>query len=81
MSTTLNQLDSFHRFETERALNAEGKVTIDELFELWREENTTSEGKVADRLAVEAALQDMKNGDTGQPFDDFDREFRKRNAI
>jgi hypothetical protein len=31
--------------------------------------------------AIEEALTDMANGDHGIPFDEFDRDFRKRHNL
>jgi hypothetical protein len=81
MPVTQQHIDSFHRFATERLSDGGADLSIDELFELWRIENPTPEQLHADVLAVKAALRDMEAGDTGQPFEDFKREFRAKNNI
>jgi len=80
MKATFDQIDSVHRFATERLLEG-NDLTIDALFELWRMQNTTAEERKADLLAVKAALRDMQSGDTGQPFEEFDRECCRRNGL
>jgi len=34
-----------------------------------------------DVAAIREALDDMRNGDRGMPFEEFDREFRKRKLM
>ena len=36
---------------------------------------------LARNAAIKEALDDMANGDAGMPFDDFDREFRRRHQL
>ena len=81
MPVTPDQIDSFYQFATERLDNGGAQCTIDELFELWRLENPTPEELHEDVLAVQASLRDMQNGETGRPFEEFSREFRRRNNL
>lgn len=81
MPVSKQQIDSFHRYATERLGNGGAELSIDELFELWRIENPTPEELYTDVLAVKAALRDMEAGDTGQRFEEFQREFRAKNNI
>lgn len=81
MPVTQQQIDSFHRYATERLSNRGAELSIDELFDLWRIENPTPEELHADVLAVKASLRDIEAGGTGQPFEDFKREFRAQNDI
>lgn len=81
MPLTQEQIDSFHRFASEQLRNGPAEVTIDELYDLWRARNPAPEELHADVLAVKASLRDMENGDPGQVFDEFQRNFRARNNI
>ena len=58
-----------------KAHMAEGAVSLDELYDRWREVHPAAE----DALAVQASLQDMERGETGRPFEEFAADFRKRN--
>ena len=75
MATSLEKtIDDFARFAKSHSTE---DVTIDELYDRWRE-NTF---KDIDALAVQASLHDMERGETGRPFDKFADEFRKKNSI
>jgi len=73
MTTSLDdKIEDFTRFAKNHSSE---DVTIDELYDRWRE-RTFQE---TDALAVEASLRDMQQGETGRPFDEFAEEFRKKN--
>jgi len=75
VATSLDEkIEDFTRFAKSHSSE---DVTIDELYDRWRE-RTFQE---TDALAVEASLRDMEQGETGRPFDEFAGEFRKRNNL
>ena len=75
MATNLEEtIDDFARFAKE---HSSSEVTIDDLYDLWRERAR----KETDAMAVRASLEDMKNGETGRPFDEFAEEFQEKNNI
>jgi len=75
MATSLDdKIEDFTRFAKSHSSE---DVTIDELYDRWRE-RTFQE---TDALAVEASLRDMQQGETGRPFGEFAEEFRKRNNL
>jgi len=75
MATSLDdKIEDFTRFAKGHSSE---DITMDELFDRWRE-RTFQE---TDALAVEASLRDMEQGDTGRPFKEFAGEFRKRNHL
>lgn len=77
MATTELDIDRFARFAKERIASGCAELSIDELFDQWRIQHPPEE----DTLAIQASLRDIERGETGRPFDEFAREFRKRNDI
>lgn len=71
------QIDSFHRFASER-IRAGSQLTMDELYDLWRLEHATPTELDENVRAVQAALDDWKNGDRGVPLEDAIREIREK---
>lgn len=65
--TTKEQLDSFHQFASEQIDNGGTHLSLDELYELWRTNNPTADELADSATAVNAAIADMKAGDTGRP--------------
>jgi hypothetical protein len=82
MSTDAYQeLQSFHQFIGAQ-LNSGGRcLSPEEAVEAWRLENRTAEEYAADVQAIREALEDMDAGDKGIPWDEFDRDFRKRHNL
>ncbi len=76
MSTTKDELEDFTRFATAR-LSDDATVSLDEIFDDWWENQHINE----DRAAVAASLQDMQNGATGIPYDEFAERFRRLNKL
>ena len=46
-----------------------------------QQQHSESQGDADEVAAIKEALDDMANGDAGMPFDDFDREFRRRHNL
>jgi hypothetical protein len=68
--TTIDQIDEFSVFAKER-LGSEPDRSMDELYEEWRRRAF----KDVDALAILASLRDLKNGERGQPVEEFLAEF------
>ena len=81
VSVTIEEIDSFSEFARERLNNGGADSTIDELFDEWRYKNPPADVARNDLLAIKASLLDMKNGETGRPFDEFITEFRRRKSL
>jgi hypothetical protein len=77
MATTEQNIDNFAQFAKELLGNGGAELSIDELYDRWRQ----SESSAEDAHAIQASLRDMENGETGQPYEEFADEFRKRNGI
>ena len=75
---TQAQLDSFHRFASERLAEGAPAMSIHMLVDLWTSE-MRSRHQGVDVVAVREALADMEAGDRGRPaeqvIDDVSEEF------
>ncbi|HEY3391415.1 MAG TPA: hypothetical protein VGK58_01820 [Lacipirellulaceae bacterium] len=82
MSTDANyELQSFHQFIGEQLSTGHASLSPEEALELWRLENRSPEEYQADVEAIREALADMEAGDTGRPWEEFDREFRTKHKL
>lgn len=72
MSTTLEQLDEFHRFARERLSQGEPELSIEDCLRLWRA-RVEYEETVA---AVRQGVADIEAG-RGRPFAEVDAEIRR----
>jgi hypothetical protein len=60
---TSEELDDFHQFAKERIARGNARMSLTELFDIWRIEHPTQDELEANVLAVKAALGDMEKGD------------------
>ena len=51
---------------------------IDELFDLWRIENPNDDDTAENVAAINAALEDFRNGDRGRPAGELSRQLRMK---
>ena len=80
MKATEELIEDFRSFALER-LRRGADLSVDELYDCWRQENSDENQAREDLLAVKASLQDMDRGERGQPFDEFARDFRARHSL
>ena len=66
MTTAEQDIDSFTQFARERLRGGGSDVSIDELFDLWRIENPSDDETSENVAAINAALDDFRNGDRGR---------------
>jgi hypothetical protein len=78
---TINELQQFHAFIAEKLTNGGVPLSPEEALDEWREQNPDPFDTEDDLAAIQAALDAVANGDRGVPFDEFDREFRKKHNI
>ncbi len=78
---TQQQIDSFHDFATQHVSNGGAGLSMEQLFDLWQEQQPTAEELTESVAAVQAALKDMENGDTGRPVEDVIAELRNEAGI
>jgi hypothetical protein len=65
MSTAEQDINSFANFALQKIESGEQNLSIDELFDQWRAENPSSEQFAEDVAAVQASMQDYRNGERG----------------
>lgn len=75
------ELREFHRFLTEKVGSQTTDLSPEEALDEWRRLHPQEEALDEDEAAIREALDDIAKGDRGIPFDQFDREFRKRHSF
>ena len=56
-------------------------LTPENALDLWGSENPSRAEFAEATAALQEAIREMESGDTGQPLDDFDHEFRDSRGI
>jgi hypothetical protein len=56
-------------------------LTPEEALDLWRLQNPCPDEFAKNVAGIREALADMDAGDHGVPFEEFDREFRRRHGL
>jgi len=77
MSVTKEQLDSFHRFASEKLDNGGSDVSWQELFQLWQLENSTDEERAEVNAIIRQGDEDIAAG-RGRPADEVNDELRRK---
>ena len=77
MASIQQELESFTQFARQRIQTGGAVVSMDELYEQWRDSHFAQE----DAAAILASLRDMETGQTGRDFAAFADEFARRNGI
>ncbi len=72
------ELRRFHDFLSDK-VNEGIEVSPEEALDEWRQLHPQAVEE--DVAAIAEALDDLANGDQGIPFDEFDRDFRKRHNL
>jgi hypothetical protein len=80
-SHTTEELREFHRFLTGKVDAQATDLSPEEALDEWRRINPPAAADDEDLAAVREALDDRANGDRGVPFNEFDREFRRRHNL
>lgn len=73
-ANTLSELKAFREFLDEQIERGRVQSSPEQVLELWRRQQDLHESVAA----VREALAEMDAGDTGQPLDEFMKEFRAR---
>jgi hypothetical protein len=81
LTELIEELRDFHRFLTDK-LRADGiDLSPEEALDEWRRLHPQTQALDEEVAAIREALDDMAKGDRGIPFDQFDRDFRKRHNL
>jgi hypothetical protein len=81
MATTQQDLDSFTSFARQRIESGQRNVSIDELFDQWRAENPSDEQYAENVAAVNASIQDFKNGERGSVAGEHSAQLRRKFGV
>lgn len=74
------ELSAFHQFVGAQLETGTG-LSPEEALDQWRAANPSDEDLEEIEAMVQEALDDIAAGDKGMPFEEFDREFRRRNGL
>ena len=73
----LTELHAFHAFLSEKLSNGSANLLPEDVLEEWRELHPEPEDFEDDVAAIQAALDDLDNGETGISLEELDRELRR----
>jgi hypothetical protein len=77
MATAQEQLDNFYQYAIQQLVGGQSYLSVEELLDLWRIENPSSDGHSDSVTAINAAVEDYRNGDRGHPAGEVSRELRE----
>jgi len=77
----IDELRDFHHFLSEKMSAGCIDCSPEEALDEWRRLHPDSQASNEDVAAIQEALTEMANGDRGIPFEEFDRDFRKRHNL
>jgi hypothetical protein len=74
-------LSGFHAFIGEHLKEGNVGLSPEEALNIWRTDHPLPEDFEETVEALREALDDLKAGDLGRPFEEFDAEFRARHNL
>lgn len=80
MAITQEQLDSFHRFASERLGNGGRDLSWSEMLDLWRIENPSADQQAEIYAALDESLSDIQQ-ERHRPVDEVLRELRAKHDL
>ena len=75
---THSELERFQSFVVEKLSNGNSDLTPEQVLDLWRIENPTTDEHAANVEAIREAVADMEAGDHGRPYKEVLDEIRER---
>jgi hypothetical protein len=81
ISNLTADLTGFHAFVGEQLKQGKLGLSPEEALDIWRTDHPLPEDFEETVEALREALDDLKAGDLGRPFEEFDVEFRARHNI
>lgn len=81
MSTAQQDLDSFTSYARQKIESGQRDLTIDELFDQWRTENPTDAQYSENVAAINASIQDFKNGERGSVAGEHSAQLRREFGV
>jgi hypothetical protein len=76
-----SDLAEFHDFLGEKLAHGDTHLSPEEALDEWRAVHPAGEASADDYEAVRQALAEMEAGDTGVPFEEFDRRIRAKHGL
>jgi hypothetical protein len=76
-----DELRDFHRFIGDKVSSGGSSQSPEEVLDEWRLLHPDLLARAEDIAAIQEAIDDLENGESGSPFADFDRSFRARRGI
>jgi hypothetical protein len=76
-----DELREFHQFLSEKLNDSRIDWSPEEAVDEWRRLHPDSQASAEELAAIQEALNDMAHGDRGIPFEEFDRDFRRRHQL
>ena len=77
---TKEQLESFHRFASQRIDSGDNALSLSELLQLWLVENPTQEEQEDAHAAIRQGIEDIKAG-RGRPAEEVMNELRDNTTL
>jgi hypothetical protein len=77
----IDELRDFHRFVGEVLRGSGIDWSPEQALDEWRWLRADSHASDEDVAAIQEALVDMAKGDRGIPYEEFDRDFRRRHCL
>lgn len=77
----MSELTSFHEFLGKKIREFGTAASPEEMLDLWRATHPCESEFQDDVKAVQAAIDEMKAGDSGVALADFDNDFRKKHSV
>ena len=81
MATAEHDLDSFSSFARQKINSGQRELSIDELFDLWRAENPSDEQFAENVAAIQASIQDFRNGERGTVVGEHSAQLRNEFGV
>ncbi len=76
-----SDFEAFVHFAESQLGNQDAELTPEQCLALYRSQHPRAAELSEGIAAVNEALEAMHAGDTGQPLEEFDRQFRLRNKL
>lgn len=78
MATVEQELQSFTSYARQPIESGQGELSIDDLFDQWRAENPSDAEYAENVAAVNASIQDFKNGERGTVAGEHSAQLRQQ---
>ena len=81
MATAEQDIASFTSYARQKIESGQRDLSIDELFDQWRMENPSDEQYADNVAAIQASIQDFKNGERGTIAGEHSAQLRREFGV